>query len=97
MELLNEGAVIAMTGLPRTTLHRHVSTGSFPVPMKPDGWHNAWRREDVMAWMHIRAVVADAAELSDADPVDLMGLASSCSPVLLERVFPRVASLGVLS
>ena len=90
---LNEAAVIAMTGVPRTTMYRKISTGKFPAPIKPDGWKNVWRVEDVRAWVLAKAVVEDAARLPDADTADLMLLASGCDPVLFGRVFPRVAGL----
>lgn len=47
-------AVIAQTGLPRSSLYAKVKRGDFPKPIKLGRRSVGWRIEDVEAWMSAR-------------------------------------------
>lgn len=49
--LIRSREVQARTGLPKSSLHRMASTGSFPAPMKLGVRAVAWRESDVDAWI----------------------------------------------
>jgi prophage regulatory protein len=55
--LLRLPAVLAMTGLGRSTLYRLIQQGKFPKPIHPLGHPRlaAWRLSDVQAWINARA------------------------------------------
>lgn len=94
MELLKEDQASVMAGVPRSTLRRYVATGKFPTPIKYDGWHVGWRREDVTAWLLSRAVVEDVGALDAAAPDDLQALFEACPDELAARLFPRSVAVG---
>lgn len=44
-------AVIAQTGLARSTIYLHIKNGAFPAPVKLGGNAVAWLSSEVSAWM----------------------------------------------
>jgi predicted DNA-binding transcriptional regulator AlpA len=93
MELLNEAATLALSGLPRSTLHRYVATDKFPAPRKPDGWHLVWDKGEVADWALARAVVKDAANFKTIPALDLAAMARSIDPSLANRLFPSATAV----
>lgn len=93
MELLNEAATLALSGLSRSTLHRYVAAGKFPAPTKPDGWHLGWGKDEVEDWILAHAVAQDATSLKTMPFVDLIALARSTDPCLAGRLFPSATAV----
>ncbi|MDN0082056.1 AlpA family transcriptional regulator [Crenobacter sp. SG2305] len=44
-------AVMALTGLARSTIYLHIKNGTFPAPVKLGGNSVAWLASEVGAWM----------------------------------------------
>lgn len=49
--LLRLRDVVAMTGLPRSSIYAEMSAGRFPRPMKVLARAVAWRSDEVEAWI----------------------------------------------
>lgn len=52
--LLRLPDVVALTGVPKSTLYRMVSTGAFPKMVKLSARSVAWRMVDVAGWIESR-------------------------------------------
>ncbi len=52
--LLNVKEVSALLGVSRTTLHRLVSAGNFPKPVRVGKRASRWRQSEVLVWMETR-------------------------------------------
>lgn len=52
--LLRLPDVIAMTGLPKSTLYRMVNSGAFPRMVRLSARSVAWRMSDVAQWIESR-------------------------------------------
>ena len=71
--LLRAPAVLAITGMSRTTLHRRVIAGEFPPAVKLGPRAVAWRASDIDAWIaslpeNETAGCVPAASLPDTSP-----------------------------
>jgi prophage regulatory protein len=93
MQLINENATLALSGLSRTTLRRYVAAGKFPAPIKSDGWHIVWQLAEVEAWVLARAVVEGGQNFKAVPALDLVALARSIDPALARRLFPSAADV----
>ena len=47
---LNEKETLAAARIAHATLHRKITAGLFPAPVKIDGWHTRWDEGAVLAW-----------------------------------------------
>lgn len=54
LALLRLPDVTAMTGLPKSTIYRMVSAGTFPKMVKLSARSSAWRMRDVAEWIESR-------------------------------------------
>ena len=93
MQLLNENATLALSGLPRTTLRRYVAAGNFPPPVKSDGWHIVWRLDEVEDWILARAVAEGGQNFKAVPALDLVALARTVDPGLACRLFPSAETI----
>ena len=53
--LLRIGAVMARTGVARSTIYWLIKNGRFPAPVKLSERSSAWRSSDVDAWIADRS------------------------------------------
>lgn len=62
-------AVLARTGLSRSTLYRDMEQGRFPAPVRISLRAVAWRASDIDAWIESlpRTTAGEAAAMNDSD------------------------------
>jgi prophage regulatory protein len=56
--LIRLNDVIKITSLSRSTIYRHIKTGSFPKPVKVGDATIRWRENDVVEW--VRSLTYDS-------------------------------------
>lgn len=51
MRIIRLKAVMAMTGLARSTVYKHIALGEFPKPVPLGGRSVGWLEEEVCQWI----------------------------------------------
>ena len=65
ISLLRLPAVLAHTGLKKTTLYLLIKRGEFPPSLPLTERTKAWRSDEIEAWIHARIEKSKAVQISD--------------------------------
>ncbi|TYB83598.1 AlpA family transcriptional regulator [Oceaniovalibus sp. ACAM 378] len=52
--ILRRKEVEHITGLSRSTIHRHIRSGDFPIPIKLTARLVGWRQSELQRWLEAR-------------------------------------------
>lgn len=66
ISLLRLPAVLALTGLKKTTLYQLIKRGEFPLSLALTERTKAWRSDEVEAWINVRIEISKAVQIRDS-------------------------------